>query len=414
MHRFPERFRLPLFALGLAAFLLPRVSPHAAEVLINDPFDSLAGWDDLSTAISWTGQPPDGSAWETPGGILSLNPAGIASVGLRPWDSVEKTRSFTALDRRFAEPLDHRDGILVIEIRVRWASLLYDLRGERNRINLMLVHDYPEGGLDLTRDLRVFDFSREWWGRPAYQVRIRGNDLPFNPDPDDLLAGPAMLMYGGGNSQDGEFEIYDAGPGSVWWLPGFSSTAGGAASQGGGSPGVGNPWPENGWVRSSKGLASLQWQRFRYVVAPGHQALYIDEDDDGAGWIRDGYMPLPEEAEAPAEAPLYRYFEHFEGLRVYFRGYEDAEMDYLSAWFSPSKAPGLRLVREGGNWLLRFPTEPGKVYAIRQSSDLTTWQPHSSGYEGDGFSAAIEVQPHAIGGTFYRLELSDAPSRDGA
>ncbi|MGC9450263.1 MAG: hypothetical protein ACP5I4_02345 [Oceanipulchritudo sp.] len=375
---------------------------YGQEFLIDEPFDDLSGWDDLSTAISWTGQPVNGSAWETTGGILSLNEAGIASVGLTPWDSIGKTRSFTALDRQFSEPLTHRDGDLVIEIRVRWASMIYDLRGEWNRINLMLVHEYPAGGLDLTRDVKVYDFTQEWWGRPSYQVRIRGNDRALGDGED----GTALLMYGGGYSPEGEFEIYSDSLGPLWWLPGFSSTAGGDASNGGPSPGVGDPWPCNGWVRSSKGLASLQWQRFRYVVAPDHQALYVDADDDGMGWVRDGYMPLPEEAEAPGTAPLYRYFESHEGLRVYFRGYEDVEMDYLQAWFTPVTGRQLRLIREGNAWRLRFPTRTGEVYVIEHSSDLQTWLDLTPPIEGDGFEAVYDLGSlQSSPASFYRLRL---------
>jgi hypothetical protein len=377
----------------------------AAQWLLDEPFDSLAAWDDLSTATSWSGQPADGSAWQTDGGILGLNAAGIASVGDKPWDSADKSRSFTCIDRRFDTPLEHRGGTLVIELRVRWKVLNYTpYRGEWNRINLMLVHDYPEGGLDLTRDLRVSDFSDAWWGRPAYQLRLRSTDA---------ADATSLLMYGGGNDAGGEFEIYSEGGPPLWWLPGFSSTAGGSSSNGGPSPGVGDPWPFNSWTESSTGLASEQWRRFRYVVAPDHQALYVDEDDDGAGWIRDGYMPLPEEAEAPATAPLYTYFEHFEGLRVYFRGRDDsAEIDALQAWFAENAPAAPTLHREAGAWLLRFPTLPGKVYTVERSTGLLAWDPVSAPHEGDGFEAEVEVEgePGAARG-FFRLDIADAPAR---
>ncbi len=378
----------------------------AAQWLIDEPFDSLVAWDDLSTAVSWSGQPADGSAWQTTGGILALNPAGIASVGATPWNSTDTSRSFTCIDRRFDVPLEHRDGTLVIEVRVRWKVLNYDpFRGEWNRINFMLVHDYPAGGLDLTRDLRVTDFSAEWWGRPAYQLRLRSTDA---------ADATSLLMYGGGNSADGEFEIHSEGGPPLWWLPGFSSTAGGSASNGGPSPGVGDPWPFNGWAESSTGLASQQWQRFRYVVGPDHQALYIDPDDDGAGWIRDGHMPLPEEGDAPGTAPLYAYFEHFEGLRVYYRGFQDsAEIDYLQAWFAENAPATPSLSREDGKWILRFPTLPGKHYTIERSTGLTKWDPVSAAYEGDGFDAEMEVEAETgADRAFFRLDITDAVSRD--
>lgn len=394
--------RFCFFFLLLASGFL---QTHGATFLIDEAFDDLLDWDDLSTAISWAGQPADGSAWDTSAGVLRLNAAGVASVGIRPWESIDHSRSFTCIDRRFAEPLAHREGILVIELRARWEILNYTpYRGEWNRINLMLVHDYPEGGIDLTRNLRVFDFSREWWGRPSYQVRLRSTDA------SDATS---LLMYGGGYSRDGEFEIFSENLERLWWLPGFSSAAGGETSPGGASPGVGDPWPLNGWAESSTGLASTQWQRFRYVVAPDHQALFIDPDDDGAGWIRDGFMPLPEEADAPASAPLYRYFETFEGLRVYFRGFDDsARIDSLKAWFAPLGPPTPVLYPENGSWWLRFPTQPGKLYAVERSPDLHSWTPLPGSIEGDGQPAVLEVElSDPSGKSFFRVTKEDGPIR---
>lgn len=387
---------------GVALLLGLTVCVHAqntgTRILIDETFDDLSAWSDLSTAISWAGQPPDGSAWQTDGGVLRLNEAGVASVGLQPWDSVEKTRSFTCIDRQFTEPLSHREGHLVIEFRVQWDSLIDDLRGEWNRINIMLVHDYPEGGLDLARDVKVYDFTREWWGRPSYQVRVRGSDT---------ADATALLMYGGGYHPEGEFEIYYDNDGltPLWWLPGFSSTAGGGDSEGGPSPGVGSPWPNNGWIRSSTGLASLQWQRFRYVVSPNGQALYLDPDDDGMNWIRDGYMPLPEESEAPATAPLYKYFEQHEGVRVYFRGYENVSLDYLRAWVYPESAVGsIHLVQSEGRFYVQFHTEVGHSYHLEHSTDLNGWTPVTTDIEGDGFFHSEDVTDIMAGSaSFFRV-----------
>jgi hypothetical protein len=387
-------------------FLWSTGSDASSVMVIDEPFDDLHAWADLSTATIWAGQPLDGSAWSTGGGVLRLNEAGIASVGLRPWDSIEKSRSFTSIDYRFPEPISHRDGHLVIEFRARWETIIHDLRGEWNRINIMLVHDYPEDGLDLMPDDKAFDFSGEWWGRPSYQLRVRGSDA---------VDGTALLMYGGGNHPEGEFEIYYASDGEtpLWWLPGFSSTAGGADSEGGPSPGVGNPWPHNGWVQSSTGLASLEWQRFRYVISPHSQALYIDPDDDGHNWIRDGYFPLPEESEAPSTAPLYQYFEYHEGIRVYFRGYQNACIDYLRAWYYPEAAAGpVRMEQSGNRFFVRFHREVGRLYRLEQSTDLVNWAPMGEEMEGDGFEASMDVtdaMDESI--RFFRVFSAPSPSR---
>jgi len=404
MKRRPRSAGFPCcFPLLIMLMASPFLRGWGPQIIIDEGFADLTAWDDLSTAISWSGQPPDGSAWTTDGDMLHLNAAGIASVGLTPWDSINKTRSFTAIDRQFSDRIVHRETHLVVEFRVRWESLIPDLRGEWNRINMMLVHDYPEGGLDLTRDGKVFDFTDAWWGRPNYQVRIRGN---ANQD------GTALLMYGGGYDPEGEFEIYhDTSGNPLWWLPGFSSTAGGENSEGGPSPGVGSPWPYNGWSRSSRGLASLDWQRFRYVVSPNGSALYIDANDDGAGWVRDGFLPHPEEADAPASAPLYRYFEHIEGLRIYFRGYENAFMDYVRVWSWPEAVTGsVSLDEAGGRMHLTFHAAVGEHYQMQTSTTLQQWDTLPTVWEGDGFYHSVDVTDLMTeGASFFRMISSDAP-----
>lgn len=275
-------------------------------VIIEENFDDIAAWYDLSTAVSWTSDPAATTVFttaeDTVGGassVLTLNEAAY-TVGM--WGD-QGIRSFSALDYIFPEPVIHRDQILTIEFRLRWSDLS---SAEGNRVGLTLVHDYVDGTLDLTPDVRFNDFSQPWWGRPAYQLRLR----PGNPNISGN-SGPLML-YGGGNDPDGEFESDNDS-----WFPGFSSAPGGTA------PGVGNPYPENGWVRgnSTPAPVSTDYLRYRYIVRPNVQELWVNWEDDGEDWELFFDMPLPFEEDAPTDPapPLYRYFEQFEGLRLYFR-----------------------------------------------------------------------------------------------
>ncbi|MCC5847754.1 MAG: hypothetical protein JJU29_06620 [Verrucomicrobia bacterium] len=269
------------------------------QELLYDDFANLDNWLDLSRAVSWTSTPSAETVFQTtPDGdadhVLNLNDASRSVPG---WGS-DGIRTFSSLDYVFPEAIPHRTTELTIEFRARWDHLNST---EGNRIGFTLVHDYPAGGMDLTQDEKFNDFSQAWWGRPAYQLRIRSGSRTV---PGSF----PILMYGGGNDIEGEFEFDD-----VHWMPGFSSAPGGTA------PGTGAPYPDNGWVTGIFSPASITYKRYRYIIKPNAQELWVNEADDGEVWTLVAQMPLPLEEDAPSSAPYYRYFEHFEGLRIYFR-----------------------------------------------------------------------------------------------
>jgi hypothetical protein len=283
--------------------VLPVPGDDTELLLLDEEFQDLAAWDDLSTAVTWTSTPSATTVFQTTSDgatphVLNLNDAS-RSVGM--WGS-NGIRSYSAIDQQFATPISHRDHEVTIEFRIRWDKLDSN---EGNRVIFTLTHDYPAGGLDLTPDAKVGDLTQDWFARPAYQVRIRSG-------PTQIPGNMPIFLYGGGHDPDGEFEkgIID---GSTQWLAGFSSGANGT------SPGVGSPYPDNSWILGDTAPASTSYRRFRYVVKPNLQELWVNEADDGASWTKVGDMPIPFEEDAPATAPLYRYFEQFEGLRVYFR-----------------------------------------------------------------------------------------------
>lgn len=276
----------------------PPENSNIREILY-DTFANLNQWKDLSTAVTWTSTPEAHTVFQiSPDGdsphVLNLNDAS-RTVGMWGENGI---RAFSAIDHQFAEPILHRDSIVTIEFRARWEALN---SAEGNRMVIMLIHDYPEGGLDLTPDEKFNDFTQNWWARPAYQVRLR-------PGSPNVPGSFPILLYGGGNAAEGEFERNDD-----FWMPGFSSAPGGTA------PGVGSPWPNNGWTLGGFSPAATSYRRFRYVVKPNQQELWVNLADDGVEWMLVAEMPLPFEEDAPPGAPLYRYFEHFEGIRIYFR-----------------------------------------------------------------------------------------------
>ncbi|MCC5840308.1 MAG: hypothetical protein JJT96_09295 [Opitutales bacterium] len=346
----------------------------AVTVLLDDNFSDLSNWQDLSTAVNWTGSPPSGSVFRITDGVLNLNDeARTANM----WNNPGGIRSFSAIDYQFPSSVTRPNNTITVEFRLRWASL--SATGENSRVAFMLLHDYPEGGLDLTPEARVMDFSQQWWARPAYQVRIRGG---FNP-PDAA----SYFMYGGGRDIEGEFET--AGN-PAFWLPGFVSGAGGVVP--GTSPSFN--FPLNGWWMSTTAPASTTFKRYRYVVLPESQQLWVNHNDDGETWVLDMEMPLPFEEDAPTDPapPLYRYFDQIEGLRIYFRGSgagasaPNAFLDYVT-------------ITVEGDYVL--PEPPADLYAAwgnrwfgadfgDPATEATLWGPDANP-ANDGISNALKA-----------------------
>ena len=277
-----------------AALVLAIASLASSQTILQENFANLSQWDDLSRVVSWGGNSGPTSAFTASGGAVTLTDAARANSG---YGTASSLKTFTALDYQFAEPIAHRNKTVTIDFRVRWEGI-HNNNGEAGRFIVALNHAYPTGGLDMDYNDRYNDFDQPWWARPAYHVRIRnGND-------------DSWLQYGGGHSSLGEYEQYHSG-GSNWWLGGFISGAGGV------SPGNGSDFPANSWVSSNGPIASASWQTFRWVVEPHAQTLYVDRED-GNGFVQLMSMPLPEASDT--SAPLYQYFEQFEGIRLYWRG----------------------------------------------------------------------------------------------
>ncbi len=274
----------------------------APQVLLDDPFDNLDNWSDLSTAVTWGEPPQQHSAFNVQDGVVSLNRDGPDStVGYTSYTQADQLRAFTALDFQFPTPIDHAHNTITIDFRARWDELTNNSSGERGRMLFILTHNYPAGGLDLTPDAKVSAFDQAWWAQPAYHLRIRAGDSS---------QADALLQYGGGLSADGAFEQYDD-TGGHWWLPGFISAAGG------GTPGVGPDYPANSWVRTPTGIASTDWHSYRYIVRPNDQEVWYDQNNDGH-FVLEAALPLP--FTNVDNAPLYQYFPTLEGLRVFWNG----------------------------------------------------------------------------------------------
>jgi hypothetical protein len=272
----------------------------ASQVVLQDDFNDLSQWQDLSSAVTWSGS-GNGSVFQSIAGVASLKSPG-GDVGA--YTTAASLKTFAALDYRFPVPINRRFQSVTVEARLKWQTVSGN--AEANRFNISFVHDYPANGLDLTPDSRVADFTHHWWGRPAYQIRIRGSNSAAD-------GSKSILQYGGGLDLEGEWEPYRVGGIPQWWLPGFN------AAPGGGSPGN---VAAKGWVFSNSGLASTAWQTFSYTVGPSVQTIAVGGTTRGTQTIgtSDGN-------------PYFNTFDSLDGLRLYWRGANadsNVEIDWLT------------------------------------------------------------------------------------
>jgi hypothetical protein len=301
--------------------------PASAVTLLNENFKTIGAWTDLSKAVTWGNNPVPVSAFTTLGGSVSLTSQALNYTGYTAPNSL---KTFTALDYRFSQPLQHDSNILTIDFRARWNSVDRIGSGESGRLMLILNHSYPTGGLNVGIDNRYDDFDAAWWASPAYHLRIRAGSTS-NPQ------GTTLLQYGGGLTAAGEYERYDdpsTPKNPDWWLPGFISGAGGI------SPGVGPSYPRNSWVQTATGTATTSLRSYRYVLKPDAQEFWFDSNNDRIFQNNElaAKMPLPI---THAQAPLYQYFPSIEGIRIYWRGAGGAGkgqvfLDHLTVRASPA------------------------------------------------------------------------------
>lgn len=251
------------------------------------------------------------------------------------WD--QALHASTALDYRFPK-VNRSNTTLVVECDVIWDELESGQNGkwgEGNRFLVALMHDYPSKGPqfgDLERTASGHPF-----GRPAYHYRIRNCQGGLG----------VMMSYGGGPAEpEGEFEKYND-KGTLYWLPGFISSA--AKGQAPGDEisydGKKDPYPKTPTQKTLQGIASkTTWKHVTWVVMPERLEIYQRKSSEPAEKNqRVCFMEIPRYSPGSPDAdvvcmrlsrihgligeqelkqlpPLYNWFPEVEAIRFYFRG----------------------------------------------------------------------------------------------
>ncbi|MCC5829485.1 MAG: PEP-CTERM sorting domain-containing protein [Phycisphaeraceae bacterium] len=344
----------------MAAFLAASYSLNAAAqpvTIFSDDLDTGYGseWVELLKAVSWGGNPTgtSGIQTKTVQGVtgITVTEAVKAAQGF----ALGTTSMFQALDYQFAMPIDRSSGDTTITINFRaiWDS--GSLSNEGSRFVVTYVHDYPEDGLDINSPSRTTDPNSAWWGRPAYNMRIR------------TLNQQAMIMYGGGPEPEGEFEFVNG-----VWLPGFSSAPGGDSPQ----PNV--PGVEGAGLNR---YSQSAWKDYSYVLKPDRQELWYDGDLVGTQMLGD----ITDPGEQFDANGLVKQFDTIEGIRLFWRATNTAQAiisDVEILVDSPSLFQNL------------------------------FWDPDQQGPSNLGGDGAWTASGQTFFNGFNHMSLSDSPSRN--
>ncbi|MCG8420202.1 MAG: hypothetical protein MJE77_19905 [Proteobacteria bacterium] len=268
---------------------------------IEDSFADTTRFTDLSALVSWGRLAPGTTAFQLGphNGQQSISLIREGPSSTLPHAGLAKStdlRGFSSIDYDFGKPVDHRVATLSIEFDVAWDE--FDSAGERGKLHVIVLHDYPGNGVVANQDQNLAETP---FGRPAYTLVLRNGD-------NGAGGGQPFLFYGGGSDLDGSLAIFQ----TMWWLPGFVSPPGG------GTVGVDEPYPQHSWIRSPTAVATTEWQRFRFVIAPDRMQFFQENN-----LLID--FPLPRQS----AAPLYRYFEQFEALHIYWRGVHQVYLSNL-------------------------------------------------------------------------------------
>lgn len=88
----------------------------AGQLVFSDDFNTLSQWQDLSTAVTWSGS-ASGSIFHSVAGVVSLKSTG---GDVSNYNTSSSLKTITCLDHRFVVPINRRYQSVTVEARLRW------------------------------------------------------------------------------------------------------------------------------------------------------------------------------------------------------------------------------------------------------------------------------------------------------
>lgn len=306
------------------------------KVLLHDEFLTTDLWTtDITTTFRWSEKGDQVSGFELAkttdlNGLtkqcVRITQEALSKPGYKPGTML----AGLAFDYRFQTPVDHGQTNLKIEFDALWDAVKNSGWGESGRLVLTLLHDYPDDSIPYNSILDIKKTAP--FGRPAYNLRIR------NHEKTGSYYSGAFMLYGGGMDREGEIEKYN----NQYWLPGFSSEAGGT------SPGLLAAYPLSPTMKneSMATVAFPFWKHYTWLVMPERMEFYMrDSNQSESSNQLVFFMQIPKTTKTNNEIiqeinyahqssitslpHLYNWFPTFEALRIYFRGEQQTNLANL-------------------------------------------------------------------------------------
>ena len=142
-----------------------------------------------------------------------------------------------------------------MEFDILWEN--YGGSGEKGRVNVVFMHEYPSGGPDFNNVDSLNKYNP--FGRPAYHLRIRNSNT---------VTDKGYVGIGGGNTPIGRFYRHNeySGSDSLHWLPGAVPPNGEDSFQ----------FPVSSLQKNYQSNigSSTEWTHVTFIIAPEKLALY--------------------------------------------------------------------------------------------------------------------------------------------
>lgn len=303
-------------------------------VLVNDDFSNRNKFLDNSLLTLWGGNSSPVSCFElvakSDSNNVSMQSIAMTSDGMSNSSYTLSTglKTLNSIDYEIPT-LQRRNGRIIIEFDALWSALVS--WGEKGRLVITLMHNYPQGGAKFNQVDSVNLIHP--FGQPAYNLRIRNTLLYDTTYSQYMQTSPTFMLYGGGLDSLGEFEKYN----NTWWLPGFSSEPGGTSP---GQPGD-KDYPQVPTKKATKPFiliaSNKDWKHVTWIIEPEYMHVYqrlSSEPTDSNKLV--SYMSIPKDTAdiqyivdkmnsvhctAITDLPVYyNWFPTVEAVRFYLNG----------------------------------------------------------------------------------------------
>ena len=299
-----KRLSLLLILIGLIN------CTYSQKVLLNDQFSDRSKFHDLSLGLIWGSNTDYTSAYAIQSiadkNGLTYNALGFvdsAMVHVNYHGTDNSLKASTCFDYELQDiPTRGAGDTIKLEYDIMWSALHNS--GERGRVNVILFHDYPEGGPK--KGMIDSIANGHPYGRPAYFYRVRNTTFAG-------ITNKGFIGMGGGNDPLGKMYVHVWQGDSLHWLPGAVPETGSG----------GSAFPSQ---KLSKNFTATipknnEWVHVTTLILDDKIRIYSRASSGNGLGNLVTELPTPKDDPFPSGYYFkYRYFDKIKAVRFYANG----------------------------------------------------------------------------------------------